>query len=476
MARLKRLLHTGAAIRSLDVKSTTPDGHSITEVYVHLSMRLREEGGVRVGFFIVPLAILALLLTSGAIPGAVHSPASASTPPSDLSTASDSSSYLYFNGTEHGNGIQQNVYLPTPPNGTVWDLVSASVSITATSAVPTTEVADLYDSTCTQLDIAPGDSNCKGIWGPNVDTIVNDVMVEGKSGTNTGSGGYSATEPSGLVQYEHWWQTIHLTYDSFWTFEWLLSDGVSATYHVVMDPEIGDYPSYAFYRWGNPVSPLSSTPKTVTIPGPPAGYYYRAEMAVATIDLGDNSLTPTRSAEILEEPSATLLTQIDKWTVTGPGVTEDGCGGYSSAQSCTSDPTGTGIVWESPVLITSSESLEVRFVGVSGDVGVFGIVVTKYPAATGAPPAPTGLHELSGTASSLTWTWTNPSGTLTDDYFFWEAGKTCSSPTEVNLGAVSDSYVVSSLASATWYCAYVKAASAGGTSAASSLSLGETWA
>ena len=429
---------------------------------------------IRVGLLVGILALLSLLAVGGAVPATLNS--HVASPPPALSAAADSTTDVYFNGTESGNGALQTLDLPTPPNGTVWDLVSASVSITATSPVATGQNADLYDSTCTQLDVAPAASNCKGIYGPNVDTLVNDIMITGQKGTNTGSGGYSATEPAGLVQYDHWWQTIHMTFDTFWSFEWLLSVGVTATYHVVLDPEIGDFPSFAFYRWNPGVSGLSSTVKTITLPSPPNGYYYRAEMAVATIDLGDSSLTPTRSAEIIEEPSGTVLTQIDKWTVAGPGVTEDSCGGYSSGQSCVSDPAGSGTVWEDQVLVTSSESLEAKFVGVSGDVGVFGVIVTEYPTvSSGAPAAPTGLHETSGTASSLTWAWTNPSGTLTDDLFFYESGTTCTSPTEVNLGAVADTHTVSSLASATWYCAYVKAVSAGGTSPASSDSLGETW-
>ncbi len=410
------------------------------------------------------------MLIGGGAPTVVDSSAAGS--PHAVPAVTDSSSYIYYNGSATGNGgVLQTFNLPTPPNGTVWDLVSADVTITSGSKVDTTQNADLYDSTCTQLDVAPAASNCKGIYGPNVDTLVNDVMTDGQSGTNTGSGGYSATEPAGLVQYFHWWQTIHMTYDTFWSFEALLSYGVSAAYHVVLDPEIGDYPSFIFYRWNTPVEPLSSSPTTVRIPGPPSGYEYRAEMAVSTIDLGSSSLAPSRSAELLEEPSGTVLSSIDSWTVPGPGVTEDACGGYSSGQSCASDPTGTGTVWEDQVVISSSESFEARFVGVSGDSGVYAVVVTEYPAGLAAP---TGVAVTASTNSSLTWSWTNPGGALTDDYFFWEASSACSSPTRIDLGAVTDSHVVGSLAPDTEYCAYVEAVNATGPSPPSSTATGTT--
>jgi hypothetical protein len=394
----------------------------------------------------------------------------ATAPPPPVSTITDSSSYLYYNGTISGNGGIQTVNVPAPSNGTVWDLVSAKITISASSDVGSSQVSYLYDSVCTATDVSPAPSACTLIYGANVDAIANDIMDPGKDGTISGGGGYSASAPSGISYWVHFEQTIHLNHDMFISFGADLSSRVSSSYYLVFDPEAGDYPSFAFYRWGNPVESLSSTAKTITVSGPPAGYYYRAEIAVSTIELA--SLPgPTRSAEVVEEPSGTVLSLIDHWTVDATGLTEDACGGYSSAQTCTTDPVGTATVWDNQILVTSGESLEARFVGVAGDLGVFAVILTEYPA---APTAPTGLVASSPTTSSLTWSWTNPGGALTNDLLFWEAGSVCSSPTEIDLGTVADSHVLSSLASGTEYCAYVEAVSAGGTSSPSATATGTT--
>ena len=433
------------------------------------------ERGRPFGLLALPLAILALLLISGAGPAAVTPHASAPLPA--VSTASTSSSYLYFNGTVAGNGGTQTVNVPVPPNGTVWDLVSAKITIVANSPVSSFQNSYLYDSTCTELNVAPAPSVCKGVYGPNVDGIANDVMDSGKYGTVVGEGGYAPTAPAGVAIYTHYEQTIHLTHDMFISFGADLSGGVSSSYYLVFNPEVGNYSSFAFYRWATPVGPLSSTPTTVDIPGPPTGYYYRAEVAVATIDLGSSSLQPYRSAEILEEPSGTVLTSINSWSVAGPGVTEDSCGGYSAAQTCVSDPTGTATIWANPVLVSSSEYLAASFVGVSGDLGVFAVVVTEYPAnTTSVPPAaPTGLSVVAASASQLNLSWTNPSGALTDSYVNQYSGSSCAgTPTAVNVGSVVSSYAINDLSAGTTYSYRVAAANSVGEGTFSACASGTT--
>ncbi len=425
-------------------------------------------GGARLGLLFLSLIVLALLMSSWS--ASLGPTARASDTPPDVSSAPAAASYLYYNGTISGDGGTQTTYVPAPANGTVWDLVSAKITITASSPVGSSQNSYLYDSTCTALDVSPAPSACSGVYGPNVDGIVNDVMDPGQDGTTVGEGGYASSTPAGVAVYTHFEQTIHLNHDMFLSFGADLSTHVYSTYYLVFDPEVGDYPSVAFYRWSDAVKPLSSTPKTVTLPSPPTGYYYRAEIAVASIDLSSDP-GPTRSAEILEEPAGTVLALIDDWTVRGTGVTEAACGGYSSSQTCPSDPTGTATIWDDQVIVSAGQSIEARFVGVSGDTGVFAVVLTEYPA---APAAPTGLSATSSTSSSLTWSWTNPGGDLTSNVFFWEAGSTCTSPTKVSLEAVADAYTLGSLASGTEYCAYVEAVSAGGTSPASAAATGWT--
>ena len=93
---------------------------------------------------------------------------------------------------------------------------------------------------------------------------------------------------------------------------------------------------------------------------------------------------------------------------------------------------------------------------------------------TTLPVAPTALSSSSPTTSALTWSWTQPSGSVTDDLFFWQAGSTCSSATEVDLGGVSTSYTLSGISPDSEFCAYVEADSAGGAGAPTATATGWT--
>lgn len=92
------------------------------------------------------------------------------------------------------------------------------------------------------------------------------------------------------------------------------------------------------------------------------------------------------------------------------------------------------------------------------------------------PAAPTSLSGSSVglDSSEVSWSWTNPSGTLIDDYLYWEVGSSCDSAGKVDIGSVVTSYSLRSLTGATEYCAYVDAVSAAGLSAASAVSTATT--
>ncbi len=429
--------------------------------------------GKRFGLLVVPLAVLGLVLVGlvGAPSlGGLGAPIVGTGVPSKTISPADSPTLLYFNGTVAGNGGTQTVYTPSPPNGTVWDLVSAKITITATSAVSTMQNSYLYDSVCTQLDVAPAPSACNGIYGPNVNGWANDVMEPGRSGTVTGECGYGASAPAGVSYYCQFKQTIHLTYDIFLSFGADLSKGVSSSYYLVLDPEVGDYPSFAFFRYSHPVEPLSSTPTTVSIPGPPVGYEYRLEIAWTTIDFG-SALGPYRLAELTEEPSGLVLAKINNWTSGYSGASA--CGGYSSGQTCISDNgVGTATVWDDDIVLTHSDSFGAEFVGVSGDSGDFAVVVTEYPASASSatpPAAPTGLTIGSATSSSLGLQWTQPDGGgLLNDTVYYSttpgcAGKLDSSSTD----GPTSTYTLGSLPAGTTEYVDVTAWNATGQSAPS---------
>jgi fibronectin type 3 domain-containing protein len=80
------------------------------------------------------------------------------------------------------------------------------------------------------------------------------------------------------------------------------------------------------------------------------------------------------------------------------------------------------------------------------------------------PAAPTSLTATGQTTTTISLSWSNPSGTLTDSYVFWEAGGSCSSPSEINIGSVATTYTKTGLTTGNLYCFYVEAVGNGGAS------------
>jgi hypothetical protein len=80
------------------------------------------------------------------------------------------------------------------------------------------------------------------------------------------------------------------------------------------------------------------------------------------------------------------------------------------------------------------------------------------------PDAPVAFAESAATPTSLSWTWTNPSGHLTGVDFSWSAGSTCGSPTTVQLDRFGTSYTLTGLDPAGQYCAFLTAVDNAGAS------------
>jgi hypothetical protein len=94
--------------------------------------------------------------------------------------------------------------------------------------------------------------------------------------------------------------------------------------------------------------------------------------------------------------------------------------------------------------------------------------------ATSLPDPPSKPVVTGSTRTSLQLSWSNPSGSLTDSYLFWQNTSTCESPVEVNLGSVASSYTLDGLTSGITYCFLAAASSAGGIGPESPLGLGTT--
>ena len=92
--------------------------------------------------------------------------------------------------------------------------------------------------------------------------------------------------------------------------------------------------------------------------------------------------------------------------------------------------------------------------------------------ATLAPPV-ANVTVLAATNESLTWVWTNPSGSILGDEFYWSP-TSCLSTERVDLGGVKSTYTLDGLAPGSEYCAYVEAATLGGLSNSSLPSNGWT--
>ena len=116
-----------------------------------------------------------------------------------------------------------------------------------------------------------------------------------------------------------------------------------------------------------------------------------------------------------------------------------------------SGPPGTRISGLTPgtsyFVLVSASNLH----GTSG-----GLEINATTRTTG-PPAPSGLVSTNRTFYSVTLSWINPAGTLTDNHVYWAPSATCASPSGVDLGSVGTSFTVGGLSGATTYCFQVTA-------------------
>ena len=309
-----------------------------------------------------------------------------------------------FTLTETLQGPQDqalNPQFPVPPPNTAWDLVNASVSIISPAGIASGDQAYIYSEIQRTLP---------NIWEPNLDNIAY-VYASGVVGHTSviGYGGYGVTGPGNGETWVQYDQVIHDTSVLGFAYAAQLVSRETATFSMTLQPETGSVPDMALYQWGSPVQPLGSQTKTQIIPNsnPPAGYEYRIDNAVAAIAFG-SAQGPTRSAEIVEEPSGFVLCSINKYPVNEPLSVlsqTSATGGYSTSQTgVDSGPgqDGTQTVWSSQVILQNGSWLQAEYVGVAGDSGDYAVADTEYTVNSG-PPGP-------GPPPTVTTSATLPSG------------------------------------------------------------------
>jgi hypothetical protein len=325
------------------------------------------------------------LLTLTALAGI----SAASPAPAGIVTAVDGPDE-WLNGSAQGPQNQQDFTLPEPPGGVVWDVVSASVTV-STSHATLSPSAGAYLFTRANPDLPE-------LWNPNYDVLANVYAPGGTATSATAMGGYGSG-PIGIENFIRYDQTIHLNADIQAAFGAQLVSGESASYALEYAPESTGASAVPLYQWDPPIGPLNASPSdptTYAIPNsdPPAGELYRVENAAAGIEF-TGSAGPARLARVLLEPSGTILCSIGHWPSTSEASQALCTGGYSTAQAGPDSGPGqfgTQTVWSSQMLVFPGEWLEAQFAGTQGDGGLFAVMASAY--AIGTQPA-----NVSGTPS-----------------------------------------------------------------------------
>jgi hypothetical protein len=283
-------------------------------------------------------------------------------------------SQLVYTFTLDGPQDQSSdTFFPIPPDGSVWDVVSASVVMSSAKVLDSASQAYMYSAVVHTLP---------GIYTPNLDNYAY-CYSDGTSKSVAGFGGYGTTPPTGAQTWIQWMQTLHLTSVLQVFYQAQLLAGEKATFTLVLQPESGTFPASALYQW-NPALPIGPKLTVVKIPGstPPAGSVLRLEAAVCAIAFR-SPVGPPRLAQLVRQPDGFLLASIDKWNPGPGGESAIATGGYSSNQTGTDSGPGqwgTATVWTAEEYVNENQWVEYQAFGVTNDGGQFAILTTKYPA------------------------------------------------------------------------------------------------
>jgi hypothetical protein len=270
-----------------------------------------------------------------------------------------------------GPSNQQQQYFGPPPAGVVWDVQSAQVTV-STSAPQFSSSSQAYMYSFMAPAVTP--------WTPNYDNYANIYVGGSTEKTLTGGGGYSATKPSGDLQWIKWDQTLHINSAMQIPCAAQLVAGESATFTLTVLPETVSGTAIPLFNYDSPVT-CTGSEVVYKIPDstPPPGSVFRIENASAQFKNAVKGATVR--ATIVRQPDGFILCDSGNGNPAGFEATATATGGYSTVQ-CGPDsgPNGAGTftVWTAEQTISTSQYLEAHFTAPSGYGGQYGILLTEY--------------------------------------------------------------------------------------------------
>lgn len=182
------------------------------------------------------------------------------------------------------------------------------------------------------------------------------------------------------------------------------------------------------------------------------------------LKLGTVPAAPTA----LAQTGATWTTVTIGWTAPHGAIANYSVYKYSGA-TCSSFLTGLNSVSTSLTVTISTGPGSTTSYKVTAFNSTGESAPTSCVSAETIAGPPTGPSASPASTTSILVSWTNPSGTLSDSYVFWQLGFTCPSATRIDVGSVVTSYTVTGLTTGTTYCFYVQAVDAGGVSNSSAI-------
>ena len=331
----------------------------------------------------------------------------------------------------------------------------AGGSCSGTQLIGTPSLGVVTSDTVTGLTSATQYSFATAAWSPSgtstistcrtVTTLAGMPTALGISSVTTSGFTVGWTNPAGTIANDTVATTTTPCTGS-WTY---VSLGTSGTSQAISGLTSATTYCTAVLAWSSSGTGGPAFTNGTTLPNGPTG------LTVA-------SVTATSVSLSWSLPSGTLVNvTVYRWTGAA-------CAGTTTATSIGSGSATTNT--QSGLAGATQYSFEVQAWSAGGSG-----VTSSCVQGTTLPGAPTSLSVASSTTSSISLTWSNPSGTIINDTIYRWTGTSCSgTSTATSIGTSGTSDTQSGLASATAYSFEVAAWSSSGTSATTSCVTGYT--